>query len=548
VIPGSSPAPPLPSARPTTVDWCALAIVLLALAFRAWRLDVPFVDAHSWRQVTNADVARLWTEGPIDFFYPAVSWGGPDGRVGLEFPLLHLLMAWLWRLTGISDVGGRLVPAVFSVVTVWLTYRLGTRLLDRAAGRAAAFLMAVSPSLVYFGRTPLSDTPMLTFSVGAVLGYVGYAQSGSWRLALAGAVSLALAGLVKIPAILVLGPIGIVGLLYHGRHVWRDPWFTAAPLAALGAIGLWYLHADQIFLETGLTQAIFRPSGTYAPDIAQWAGTFHTVSHWTQADLLTWDTANSLLRQFWDLHLTPAFAVVTILGALRWHWPLRGRAVVDVWALAAASLIAVSLQGQIAHEFHQLPALPPLALYFGMGAAPLFDGRTYYRFAGPGRAAAIGAMAALLAWVAVRGFNESGVIRRLYRPDALNTGIMDAGRAIAARTAPDALIATGEYERYGSNSPMLLYFAHRKGWSFDQVSISPALIAYLRASRGVCFLAVGDWPGLERARPDVIDFLQPFPHIELPDTHGVYQLVDLGCGAVRRGVLAGSEHAMLVRR
>ena len=82
------------------------------------------------------------------------------------------------------------------------------------------------------------------------------------------------------------------------------------------------------------------------------------------------------------------------------------------------------------------------------------------------------AVAALLAVVAVRGFVDSGVIRRLYRPDQLNTPLVDAGAAIDVRTPKDALLATVEYERYGSNSPMLLYFAHRKGWSFDQVSIS----------------------------------------------------------------------------
>ncbi len=523
--------------------------MLLAVAFRAWRIDVPFVDAHSWRQVTNADVARLWTEGPIDVFYPPVSWGGPDGRVGLEFPLLHLLMALVWRVFGITDIGGRIVPAAFSVATVWLTYRLGTRLLGAPAGRAAAFLMAVSPSVVYFGRTPLSDTPMLTFSVAAVLGYVAYAQTGSRAMAFAGAVSLALAGLVKIPAILVLGPIAIVGVLRHGWRVWRDPWFVAAPLGALGAVGLWYLHADQIFLETGLTQAIFRPSGTYPPDIAQWSGVFTTVSHWTRADHLTWDTAATLGALFWELHLTPAFAVVAIIGALRWHWPLAGRAVVDVWALAAASLVAVSLAGQVVHEFHQLPMLPPLALYFGMGAAPLFDVRTYDRVAAAPRPIAVAAVAALLAWVAVRGFVESGVIQRLYRPAAMNTGLIDAGAAIAARTPVDALVATVEYERYGSNSPMLLYFAHRKGWSFDQVSISPDVIEYLRASRRVCYVAVGDWPSLDAARPDVIEYLRPFPHVDLPYTHGAYQLVDLGCHAGRQGGSAGAAgQAMLVGR
>lgn len=521
-----------PAATPPSrsLDWCAIGVVLLAVLFRAWRLDVPFVDAHSWRQVTNADVARIWTEGPIDFLYPAVSWGGPDGRVGLEFPLLHLLIALVWRAVGIGDVAGRAVPALFSVATVWLVYRLGARLLDVAAGRAAAFLLAVSPSVVYFGRTPLSDTPMLTFSVGAVLGYVAYAQTGAATMALAGAVSLALAGLVKIPAILILGPIAVIGWLRHGWRWWQDPWFTAAPLAALGAIGLWYLHADQIFLETGLTQAIFRPSGTYPADIAQWAGPFITVSHWTRPEHLAWDVAAQLLTQFWELHLTPAFAVVTMVGVLRWHWPWRGRLVVDVWMLAATALIVVSLQGQIFHEFHQLPALPPLALYFGMGAAPLFDGRTYARWSGWPRRLALAATAALLVWAALRGFVASGVVNRLYRPEHLNTALIDAGAAIDARTPKDALLATIEYERYGSNSPMVLYFARRKGWSFDATAISPGVIAHLRADRGVCYLAVADWNTLEALRPDVIDFLKPYPHIDLPYTDSSYQLVDLGCG------------------
>ena len=500
--------------------------MLVAIAFRLWRIDVPFVDAHSWRQVTNADVARIWTEGPIDFFYPAVSWGGPDGRVGLEFPLLHLVMALVWRVTGVSDVAGRLVPAAFSVMTVWLIYRLGSRLLGVAAGRGAAFLMAVSPSVVYFGRTPLSDTPMLTFSVAALLGYVGYAQTGAGWMALAGATSLALAGLVKIPAILVLGPILVVGWLRHGWGVWRDSWFVAAPLAAIGAISIWYLHADQIFLETGLTQAIFRPSGTYPADIAEWAGTFATVSHWTRAELLTWDTARLLLTQFWELHLTPAFAVVTIIGALRWHWPLRGRGVVDVWMLAATALIAVSLQGQIFHEFHQLPALPPLALYFGMGAAPLFDGATFTRLRGPVRVIALGAVAALLAWVAVRGFEDSGVIRRLYRPDHMNTPLIDAGAAIAIRTPPDALLATVEYERYGSNSPMLLYFAHAKGWSFDADTVTASVVRTLE-SQGARYFASTKWSAVRRRQPELAAYLQTRHELILVDAPADTVLFDL---------------------
>ncbi len=527
----TSPDSAVSSRAGQRVDWCALAILALALAFRLYRIDVPFIDAHSWRQVTNADIARLWTEGPIDFFYPSVSWGGPDGRVGLEFPLLHLLMALAWRMAGISDVAGRLVPVGFSLATVWWTYRLGTRLFSQPAGRAAAFLMAVSPSVVYFGRTPLSDTPMLAFSVAAVLGYVAYTQTGQWRHAFFGAVALALAGLVKLPAILVLGPVVWTGLASRGlRRTLADPWFVAAPLAAVGAIALWYLHADQIFLETGLTQAILRPSGTYPGDIAQFAGPFTTVSHWTRRDLLTWDTASELARRYWALHLTPVFTLLTLAGLASWRWSGRARSVVDVWMLAALSLVAVSLAGQLPHEFHQLPTLPPLALYFGMAAAPLFSWPFYTRF-GTWRHAVAAATSAALVATAVMGFGDSGAISYLYRPDNLNQAVVDAGWAIDQVTPPDALIATVEYERYGSNSPMLLYFAHRKGWSFDATSISPAVVDYLHDRRGVCFVAVADWPALEATQPQMAVDLARRRSIELSYAHDRYRLFDLGCPA-----------------
>jgi len=514
-------------------DWPLVAILGLACAFRVYRLDVPFVDAHSWRQVTNADIARLWAEGTIDFFYPAVSWGGPDGRVGLEFPLLHLLMALAWKVVGVSNAAGRLVPAAFSVLTVWFTYRVGTRLFDRAAGRAAAFLMAVSPSVVYFGRTPLSDTPMLTFSVGAVLGFLAYAQDGRRRDALGGAVALALAGLVKLPAILVLGPALWTGFALRGfRRTVTDPWYVSTTLGAVGAIAVWYLHADQIYLETGLTQAIFRPSGTYPPDIAQYAGIFTTVSHWTRRDLLTWTTARELLLRFWSLHLTPAFSLPTLVGVVSWWRPLAVRSIVDIWALAALSLVAVSLAGQLPHEFHQLPVLPPLALYFGIGAAPLFGGRLFELVRSRPRRLALGAAtAAALTVLAVVEFRDSGVVQHLYRTANMNDALINAGAQIDREMPRDALLVTIEYDRYGANSPMLLYYAHRKGWSFDAASITPFVVDHLRATYGACHVAVMDWHMLESTRPDITAWLSAARARPLSDTHDQYRLFEVGCPA-----------------
>lgn len=511
------------------LDPALIAILLMATAFRLYRLDVPYVDAHSWRQVTNADIARLWTEHPINIFFPQVSWGGPDGYVGLEFPLIQALAAIFWRIVGFSEPLGRLVPAAFSVVSVYLMYLLGTRLMSRPVGRGAAFLLAFSPTYTYFGRTLLSDVPMMCFSIGAVLAYANYFFGpGRRRDAVLGAVCLALAGLVKIPAILILGPIGWMALMTRRWRVLDDPWIMSGILAALGAIGLWYFHADRIFLETGLTQAIFRPSSQYSGDIAAVSGPFLKVSHWTR-----WsdpDLAHQFLtvaRRVWDLHLTPLGAIGTIVGFVA-VWRAR-RTVVDIWLLAGLSLVLVSLPGQFFHEFHQLPLLAPLALYFGMGTAPLFDGAWLSRLIAAPVVRRIAAAALAIVWagLAVESFAESPVRTILYRPHNLNLGLIDAGEAIQQATPPGSLLVTVEYDRYGSNSPMLLYYSRRRGWSFDATAIRPITIEYMRDKHGACYFATSHWSSIEAIEPDTAEYLLTLPEIPLPGVHHDYRLFSL---------------------
>jgi 4-amino-4-deoxy-L-arabinose transferase-like glycosyltransferase len=507
--------------------WTTLA---LGFAFRWYRIGIPYVDAHSWRQVTNADIARLWTQLPINPLFPQVSWGGPDGYAGLEFPLLHVITALVWRVVGVSDVAGRLVAVAFSLASIWLIYLLGRRLFNVAVGRGAAFLLAFSPSFVYFGRTLLSDVPMITFSIAAVLGYAAYFQTNRHRDAVLGTICLALAGLVKVPAILILGPIIWLGWLARRWRLLYDAEFAIGLIIAFGAIAAWYLHVDRIYLDTGLTQAIFRPSSRYTGEIAAYSGVFTTVSHWT-----TWgDPENrafllDIVGRFLHMHLTPLGAVGVALGFVRFQTPRR--TVLDVWVLAAASLVAVSLVGQYYHEFHQLPFHPPLALFFGLGMQPLFAWERWplalerRRIAG----ALAATMFVVLSGTAIWSFMESSVFL-LYRPNTLNTSLIDAGRAIAEATPDGSLLVVVEYDRAGSNSPMLLYYARRRGWSFDALAIRPTVVDFLRNKRGACFFATSGWPLIEALEPETAQHLRTsFKEIPLPGIQPDYRLFDLGC-------------------
>ena len=134
-----------------------------------------------------------------------------------------------------------------------------------------------------------------------------------------------------------------------------------------------YAHADVLFHQTGLGEAIWHPSGGYSPDIMAAAGPTLTVSHWsTLSQLTNPEFYSTMLQRAWTLHLTPIGAIVMIAG-LAMFW-IPNRLVVDVWFATVLLFILATAEGNYYHEFHQLPMLLPAALYFGFAARPAFDG------------------------------------------------------------------------------------------------------------------------------------------------------------------------------
>jgi len=490
--------------------------VLVGLGFRLLYVTMPLAEAHRWRQITNADIARNFYEGSFNLLYPRVSWGGYDNAVGMEFPLLHALLAAVYRAAGEVEIVTRLIPIAFSLGTIVAIYLLGVRLFDRPTARAAAFLMAVSPTAVFFGRTFLSDTPMLFFSVVAILGFVDYFATGRRSMAAVGAVATALACLVKVPAVLVVAPIVIAGWRLRGWSIVKDRIVVTGLAVALAATAAWYWHADNIFHQTGLGQAIWHPSGTYPATLSVSANHMSSVSHWTQIDRIDRAFFREMLQRMWNLHLTPPGFVLALVG-LGVIWRRSGRVIIDVWLAAVLALVMVSVEGNRLHEFHQLPVLPPAALYFGLAAGPVFDGR--WLRAAAGRAGPP-AMAVVLVVLAAMAFRQSGVVENLYRPDRLDVASIQAGSAIQSVVPPDQMVVVVEYLRSGNNSPVLLYHSHRRGWSFDVESISPHVLEVLKIRFRAAYFATTIWSDLRSGQPVVAAYLEAHRQVPLSGVPG----------------------------
>jgi hypothetical protein len=246
-------------------DAAFFCILALGAALRLYHVTAPFLDAHAWRQLDTAAMARNFYEGPFFPLDPRVDWGGRNGYLEAEFPLVQAVIAVLYRLFGLHEILGRLLVIATALGLIWCVYRLALALDGRVpVARAAAFLTAISPAVVFFGRIVIPDTPMIFLSALALLGFVGFARTDSRKWLVTGAVALTLACLLKLPAVF-LGP-PIVAALVRGRgwKAFRDPriWMAGALPLALTA---WYWHAHAIFERTGLTMGSWAPRRSSIP-------------------------------------------------------------------------------------------------------------------------------------------------------------------------------------------------------------------------------------------------------------------------------------------
>ena len=489
-------------------------IIVLGASLRLLWIHTPLIDDHRWRQADTAAMARNLYEDRFDLFHPEIDWGGAHGYVESEFPLMAAIVAIGYKIFGQEDYYGRLVAVIFSVATIPAIFALGSELLAPAAGLAAAFLVATSPATVYFGRSFMPDSTMIFFWVFGVFAFVrsfrltgDHAPTPSSRRWLwIGSASAALACLAKLPALIMFAPIGAAAWHWRGRAALDDRELIAALALPLLVTLAWYVHAARIFHQTGLTFGILlHPAKTYPLSVAPgpW---IHAWSKYGTLQLLTNRVFyERLLARLYIVMLLPWGFVGAVAGAIFWK-RRDGRIVADAWFVGMVLFILVIREVNFTHEYYQLPLVPVGALYFGVALAPFFAGSwAPIKDGGLGRAVVLVAAAAL-------GFYFSGVARTHYLMGNLDERIFLAGRAVERGVPPKSLLIVAD--DHGVTSPLLLYFAHRKGWSFDPENLYPQVIEGLRR-RGATYFATTRWTDVKGAHPETAYYLEMFPQVAL---------------------------------
>lgn len=189
---------------------CAI-IFILAVIVAVWlRFDqIGVKPFHHDEGVNSHFLLNLANSG--DYKY------NPDNYHG---PTLYYFALLTLRVFGSNDLALRFTPALFGVMTVLMVWLLRNHL-GRIGTPVAAFLLALSPGLVYFSRDFIHEMSFGCFSLGIVVSAWRYAESKNfvWLALLATSAGLLFA--TKETAIITAGVLVIAALCAEAWEVTR---------------------------------------------------------------------------------------------------------------------------------------------------------------------------------------------------------------------------------------------------------------------------------------------------------------------------------------
>jgi hypothetical protein len=216
----------------------AVALILFVMLYRLDQYPSPWYDEGAFLKVAknlalNGVYADYSSEGNR-YLGPVVSTG----------PTVLLPIAAMFRLVGVNVVGARLLMVVYSLLLLWLLYRLSRRV-GASAGIAVltVILVVVSPGVnfQFYGRVVLGEVAGIGFWIAAL--YLWLRPGRPTGLELIGVgILLGLACITKLQYALFIVPAvfasWITDLIWYRQRDWR---YFIIPGAAAGALAIGWL-------------------------------------------------------------------------------------------------------------------------------------------------------------------------------------------------------------------------------------------------------------------------------------------------------------------
>ena len=196
-------------------------------------------------------------------------------------PFLYYVNALVYKIVGASNTSARVMPAFFGLILIAFAWPLA-RWLGKTAAAFFAIFILLSPHMAYFSRFIREDLYSLVFTLGTIVAFQMYLESGRARWLTLSAVAFALAGATKENAYMTGVLFVVYGLWALADHAFRStPRAAGARQAAAAAIA-WIRERFAPLVTAGLVflfiwALLYTAFGRYPGD---WLAIPKAVKYW----------------------------------------------------------------------------------------------------------------------------------------------------------------------------------------------------------------------------------------------------------------------------
>jgi 4-amino-4-deoxy-L-arabinose transferase-like glycosyltransferase len=219
------------------------ALLAVAALMRLYHFQAPLLDQLYVKQVHVANHARNIARAPLNplrFSFDFLDEQGRPMVLTEEVPLYNGLLGASYHLCGEHDWLGRVWSLLAILLATLAVHDLFRREYDGPTGLAAAFLFAMAPLSIFWGRAVLPDPWMLACMVLALAFYRRHLDDGERPAWLVAAALAGLgAALFKTYGLLVLAPLADMAYRHGGWRAWFGRKFVLLVAVLTVPIALW---------------------------------------------------------------------------------------------------------------------------------------------------------------------------------------------------------------------------------------------------------------------------------------------------------------------
>lgn len=440
-----------------------LALILFGgFVIRLYGFTEPLADWHSWRQVDTSAVSRNFVKQGFDVLHPRyddisnVQTGvdNPEGYRFVEFPLYNLFQAGYYQLVGIFTLEqwGRLVSIFSSVLAALFLYLLISRHSNKTLGLLSAFFYMFIPYNIYYGRTVLPDTTMVTAVLGGIYFFDKWVEDKSkirsqkskvqfknqkllyYLLAI---LFTSAAFLLKPYALFFVLPMLVLAYERWGWALFKQWQLYVFVILAAAPLAWWRWWIMQY--PEGVPANLWLLNGNgirFRPAFFRW---------------IFYERLTKLIAGYLGIIIL-AYSILSV-------WKMKDKWFFLAFLLSSLFYITVFATGNVQHDYYQILIMPSIAIFLAIGS--------YYLYHWKFKKLPAGKIILTLSLISLFWFGWQQVKDYF---NINNRAIITAGKAVDELTPRDALILA---PRMGDTT--LLYYTNRKGWPHNQAPI-PELI------------------------------------------------------------------------